>query len=146
MKTRFLAPLLGFVLAALAGGCDNPKSPSGFRLPDGDIPKGKQAFIALKCNSCHSVEGVEMPPPSLFNMPLGGETPRVKTYGQLVTAIINPSHVVSEKYRKLMGDLKISPMPEMNREMTVEQMIDLVAFLQSRYKLIVPPEQNPFYP
>jgi len=129
----------GLTLALLAGCNQSPKSSRGFRLPDGDVKKGKQAFLALKCNQCHKVEGVELPAPGSFNLTLGGETQRVRTYGELVTSIINPSHVISDQYQKELADAKESPMPRFNHEMTVEQMIDLVAFLQSRYKLVEPP-------
>ncbi|MDD5138971.1 MAG: c-type cytochrome [Verrucomicrobiales bacterium] len=139
MKTRLIIFLGGLLVLAVLSGCgNNPKSPRGFRLPDGDADKGRQAFLALKCNTCHKVEGVELPPPSAFNLTLGGEITYVKTYGELVTSIINPSHVLSENYKKELLDAKESPMPKFNHVMTVEQMIDLVAFLQPHYKLIVP--------
>ena len=140
MKSRI--SLVGCLLAVLLSGCDNgPKSSQGFRLPDGDAANGKQAFLALKCHRCHKVEGVELPPPASFNLTLGGETKYVRTYGELVTSIINPSHVIAEQYQKQLADAKESPMPKFNHEMTVEQMIDLVAFLQPRYQLVEPPHQ-----
>ena len=43
------------VLAALCGCGSNPKSGYGLRLPDGDVEKGRQDFIALKCAECHKV-------------------------------------------------------------------------------------------
>lgn len=140
MKSRFiLIPLLGGVMFALLAGCEhNPKSSRGFRLPDGDAAKGKEAFLALQCHKCHKVEGVELPAPVSFNLTLGGETVRVRTYGQLVTSIINPSHVISEQYRKELAEANVSPMPRYNHVMTVEQMIDLVAFLQAHYHLAEP--------
>jgi L-cysteine S-thiosulfotransferase len=137
MKLRIMTACL-LTLCVLPGCDSSPKSERGFRLPDGDAEKGRQAFLALKCHACHKVEGVELPPPNAFNLTLGGETYRVKTYGELVTAIINPSHVLSEKFKKELADAKESPMPKFNHQMTVEQMIDLVAFLQPRYKLVVP--------
>lgn len=145
MKTRLII-MLGVLcaLAALPGCGNNPKSARGFRLPDGDVQKGRQAFLALNCNACHRVEGEELPPPGAFNLTLGGETTNVKTYGELVTSIINPSHVLSEKYQRQLTEAKESPMPKFNQVMTVEQMIDLVAFLQSHYHLVVP--EYPPYP
>ncbi len=130
-------PLLiaGLAAATVLAGCNNPKSSYGLRLPDGNIERGRQAFFSLKCYTCHRVEGVEqLTPPTRFNLTLGGETTRVKTYGELVTAIINPTHFVANKYT---GNVtKESPMPQINEEMTVAQMIDLVAFLQAHYKLV----------
>jgi mono/diheme cytochrome c family protein len=132
-----------FAIGLLAAGCTPPeKSGVGFRLPDGNVDRGKQAFIDLKCSSCHSVEGVHFGTNQItghLNIVLGGETLMVRTYGQLVTAIINPSHIITSRFKdqlKLEG--KLSPMPEFNEVMTVEQMIDLVAFLQPRYRLPPP--------
>jgi mono/diheme cytochrome c family protein len=139
-------PLLAAVVVLLAAGCDLEKSPRGFRLPDGNIDKGKEAFVTLQCNACHSVSGDTFPTPASFNIPLGGETPRIRTYGELVTSIINPSHVISARYRAELREVKESPMMNFNDTMTVSQMIDLVAFLQSRYKLIYPDQRPPYYP
>jgi mono/diheme cytochrome c family protein len=105
-------------------------------LPDGDAKKGEQAFLDLKCHRCHRVEGFASPAPEQFNLLLGGETAQVKTYGQLVTSIINPSHVLSERYQRELNAGPGSPMPSYANEMTVGQMIDLVAFLQRRYRLM----------
>jgi L-cysteine S-thiosulfotransferase len=144
MKSRLI--LMGGLMVALLSGCENsPKSSRGFRLPDGDAEKGKQAFLALQCYKCHKVAGAELPPPVSFNLTLGGETVRVRTYGELVTSIINPSHVLSEPYRKELAEAKVSPMPKYDHVMTVEQMIDLVAFLQSHYK-VLEPTHEPAYP
>ena len=147
MKSLFILALVGFVILVAQLGCDmGPKSVRGCRLPDGDIARGQQAFIALKCYTCHKVQGLEqLPPPTSFNLTLGGETTTIKTYGELVTSLINPSHVISEQYKAKFGDNKESPMPKFNNVMTVEQMIDLVAFLQSRYKLVMP-DYTPYSP
>lgn len=129
-----------FVILLLAWGCaPASKSSRGFRLPDGDVKRGEQAFRDLKCHRCHQVAGVETPAPEGFHLTLGGETRRVKTYGELVTSIINPSHVMSPFYQKELAAAKESPMPRFTREMSVEQMIDLVAFLQSHYRLVESP-------
>ena len=71
---------------------------------------------------------------------LGGEVRQVKTYGALVTSIINPSHSLAPGYPKeLITKDNQSAMANFNDTMTVRQLIDLVAFLQSRYEF-VPPE------
>lgn len=146
MKSQFLPVFGGLVILSALCGCDtNPKSGRGFHLPDGNVEKGKQAFLELKCTTCHRVEGVNLPPPVMFNLTLGGRTSRVRTYGELVTAIINPSHIVSKKYKSAFENGVASPMPRFNHEMTVEQLIDLVAFLQSRYVVEIP-EYKPYSP
>jgi mono/diheme cytochrome c family protein len=135
MKTLpYLLVLL--MLVALSGCSGGVQSGRGFRLPDGDVDQGRQAFLDLKCNSCHEVAGEALPPPSSFNLRLGGETIHVRTYGELVTSVINPSHVVKDQYREALTEAQLSPMPEFNHVMTVEQMIDLVAFLQPQYHLV----------
>jgi len=151
MKPFFdLNKTAGLVLATLLSlssmGCDLERSPRGFRLPDGNIDKGKETFVSLQCTSCHTVAGEDFPAPAHLNIPLGGETPRIRTYGELVTSIINPSHIISARYREELREVKESPMTNFNDTMTVAQMIDLVAFLQSRYRLIYPDQRPPYYP
>ncbi len=117
----------------------NPQA-TGFVLPDGDIEAGKAAFVELACNECHSIneidwtgtaEGVEVK--------LGGEVSSLKTYGQLVTSIINPSHKIARPY--LMEKVAVEGQSNMtiyNEVMTVQQLVDIVAFLQSEYELQLP--------
>lgn len=130
---------LSVFLVLLATGCG--RSAVGFRLPEGDIEKGKAAFIELKCYSCHIVDGVQLPDHVVTKhkpVAIGGPVARVKTYGELVTSIIHPSHKLSEEAKNEWAvDGKLSPMPNFNATMTVEQMIDIVAFLQSRYTQLV---------
>ena len=137
---------LGVILLILLAAAGSPrKSGAGFRLPDGDVQRGKAAFTELKCNTCHTVAGTEIPVPNkayayVRVVVLGGEVRQVKTYGALVTSIINPSHSLAPGYPKeLITKDNHSAMSNFNDTMTVRQLIDIVAFLQSRYKL-VPPE------
>jgi L-cysteine S-thiosulfotransferase len=132
------------LLAMLTIGCVNPRSSAGFRLPDGDAERGKAAFLELKCYNCHTVSGVDLAVRGkeyayLRSVVLGGETRRVRTYGELVTSIINPSHALAPGYPKELitkGDQ--SAMTNFNDTLTVRQLTDLVAFLQSRYQLLPP--------
>jgi sulfur-oxidizing protein SoxX len=121
---------------------EGTKSSKGFRLPDGDPEKGKAAFVSLQCHTCHQVVGIDLPAPAskgTLNFFIGGEVTKLRTYGDLVTSIINPSHGLSPGFdRKRLEGSKLSPMPEFNQVMTVGQMIDLVAFLHPRYKSLVP--------
>lgn len=139
MKTASVT--IGLVVAIASLGCvPSPKSGKGFRLPDGNVEKGKEAFIALKCNACHTIEGVEQfvtgtekPEPPIT---LGGEVVRMKTYGELVTSIINPSHQLAKGYPAEQVSIEgKSKMEDFNDVMTITQLTDLVAFLQSKYKL-----------
>jgi hypothetical protein len=67
---------------------------------------------------------------------LGGTTTKIATYGELVTSIINPSHKVSNKYRVTpMIEDGQSMMRNYNSIMTVDELIDIVAFVQDQYVL-----------
>ncbi len=71
---------------------------------------------------------------------LGGEMYFAKTYGDLVTSIINPDHVLSDEYLdQLPSEVRrrtnSSPM-YMKEDMLVTELIDIVAFLNSRYRLL----------
>ena len=142
---RFITRWSVVLLILLTAACSGPKSGAGLRLPDGDVERGKAAFLELKCNTCHTVAGTEMSSPSkdyayVRVVALGGEVRQVKTYGSLVTSIINPSHSLAPGYPKeLITKGNESAMANFNDKMTVRQLIDLVAFLQSRYQF-VPPE------
>ncbi|HEX9783938.1 MAG TPA: c-type cytochrome [Opitutaceae bacterium] len=141
--------MLGLALAAmLLASCRDPKSAAGFALPDGDIEQGRAAFARLNCTSCHVIVGEtfpEVPAGGMITIPLSGEVNRVRTYGQLVTSIVNPQHIVSSQYEDKYTDAEgRSLMPDFNKTMTVDEMVNLVAYLQSHYKLKVP--DPAFYP
>lgn len=143
MKSSHVYILEAMAVAMLAAGCANT---TGFRFPvqDGDIANGRQAFVDHRCHQCHTVAGVDLPSlagESTVQLRLGGETTAVKSYRDLVGSIINPNHVISERYREqLRLDAEVplvSPMPIVPIDnMTVRQLIDIVTFLDSRYVLI----------
>lgn len=159
MKTvsaRFLFVILALIPFFLSGcgGGEAKRQTKGFFLPGGDVEVGKTIFVAMQCNRCHTVEGVMLPDQDLPELPkirLGGEIYKVKSYGDLVTAIINPQHTLAPQYLAMLSDEEkeegnvSSPMPGFNDSMTVKQLIDLVAFLHSRYKLIDPVVDEYFY-
>lgn len=120
----------------------NPQS-HGFNLPPGNVENGKSTFTRLGCNNCHRIDGViewsgenETTP---INVTLGGTATRIKTYGDLVTSIIHPSHKISQSWKGGMTteDGK-SRMRNYNDIILVADLIDLVEFLQSEYEIIVP--------
>ena len=77
---------------------------------------------------------------------LGGEVARLRTVGDLLTAIVHPSFNISEKMKIPEGKAAAeTPMREVNDRMSVKQMIDLVSFLQPRYKQLPPPENLEYY-
>jgi hypothetical protein len=145
---KFTLPVAALSVAALAllVGCRTyPDYSSEFRFPiqTGDIQEGRAAFVDLGCPQCHAVDGVELPEwkgTRFITMPLGGDLIFAKTYADIVTSIINPNHIISDKYLEQLpanqrARTNTSPM-YMNPEMKVTQLIDIVAFLNSRYKLL----------
>ena len=140
-----------FALIALVAGCSpDPTSAIGFKLPDGDATEGRAVFLYMQCNQCHTVDGLKLPavpdaaPPYVE---LGGRVTHVKTYGQLVTSIINPSHELASGYAAdLVSVNGESNMYIYNRHMTVQELIDLVAFLQSHYDVVPPQFDYRVYP
>ena len=136
-----LVVALSFVI--LGTGCHYYSS-FGFPVEEGDIERGKQVFIDFRCHRCHTVAGVSLPDIEGAASPrleLGGDTSQVKAYSELVTSIINPNHRISERYRELLPQSAVGPlttqMPMEHIEtMTVRELIDLVAFLDSRYVLV----------
>jgi L-cysteine S-thiosulfotransferase len=140
MSRAMSLTLLGALL--IAGCAPAPQSGRGFTLPDGDVEKGREAFVELQCHACHHVDGVEFPAAedgTDMAVQLGGKVPRIQTYGELVTSIINPSHKVAKGYVKEEvtkdDEGKVSRMLNYNEIMTVQQLTDLVKFLQSHYEL-----------
>ncbi|MDZ7643141.1 MAG: cytochrome C [Woeseiaceae bacterium] len=147
---RILIPALAGLLVFL-GGCDrDPMSEVGFRLPEGDPVAGREAFLYMQCNQCHTLYGEELPSVPHMEPPyveLGGPVTRVKTYGQLVTAIINPSHELADGYaEEVVSEDGESNMYVYNRYMTVQELIDIVMFLQPHYDVVVPDYQYRVYP
>ena len=133
--------LASLAMLALAWGCsEESTSGSGFHLPAGDVQEGRSAFQALGCVECHSVAGeADLPAPvASVTLELGGELHKVRTYGQLVTSIIDPSHSISNRAPKEVRETNVTTMKNFNDAMTVTQLIDLVSFLHSKYVQLEP--------
>jgi len=150
MNTRpFLFPLLA-ILWSISACTQDPTSGAGFRLPDGDANQGREVFVYMQCNQCHTIDGIELPEIPFTDPPyveLGGRVATVKTYGDLVTSIINPSHKLASGYAKeRISEDGESNMYNYNRHMTVQELTDLVAFLQSHYDVIPPKFDYRVYP
>ena len=134
-----------FALVVPIVGCAGA-SLFGFPIDQGDVTAGRQAFIDHRCHQCHSIADERLPPLAGADRPileLGGPTTIVRSYADLTTSIINPNHAISERYRdqELLRNTEIpleSPMPRPNlNTMSVRQHIDLVAFLDFKYRLVV---------
>lgn len=136
-------------LTVLLGGCMGEE----LALPEGDVQRGKEAFVALSCNSCHEVgdiEKIESDQAPAIHKELGGSVTRVKSYADLVTSIINPSHRLSARFpqdmtAEIADEYGKSRMPSYNDVMTVQQLVDIVTFLQPEYRVQVPRRDYPMY-
>jgi len=146
-----LSMLLIALLGTLAlAACEADRmSERGFSLPEGNPVLGREAFVYLHCHECHMVTGEEFPASAEAEpfVTLGGRVTRVKTYGELVTAIINPSHKLAKGYPlEVVSNDGQSKMPVYNGYMTVQELIDIVAFLQPHYDVYVPQYEYRVYP
>src|SRR5574341_382676 len=109
-------------------------TPRGWRLtwPPGDSAKGREAFVKLECYSCHEVKGEKFPAPT----EAGKVGPELSAMAPLhepeyfAAALINPSAVI-EQGKGFQAPDGSSKMPSFNESMTVQELIDLVAFLRA---------------
>lgn len=130
---------LVIVLFAVIGlmGCQPPASM--FSLPEGNVAKGEKIFVEMQCLACHTMGGYEQPVAAEgtdISVPLGGKNGKVKTYADLVTSVINPSHILVKGYD--LSTIQVeggSVMPVYNDVMTVDQLVDLVTFLETKYEI-----------
>src|SRR5262249_7972884 len=149
-------PLLGAILAlafAVSGSAQPPSvapesmkpesstggdrkhgTPVGWRFtwPKGDAARGRDVFVKLECQSCHEVRGERFPAPTEPDK-VG---PELSAMGPLhepeyfAEAIINPSAVI-ERGKGYEAPDGSSKMPSYNDSVTVQEVIDLVAYLRS---------------
>lgn len=144
-KIWMLAPAL---LCLVLGACrSQPSGPTDDRSGSarsaptitiaGDAKAGREAFIDLKCTTCHSVltESPEFPSPvSEEKGPAFDRETSKLSPAYLLTAVIDPSHDFSQRTSeatrmRLTGTL--SPMGDYSRVMTVRQLVDIHAYLST---------------
>lgn len=143
--------VVGVVVLSTLGCAKSPESIEEFVLPKGNIVAGEAAFLKMRCYDCHSMSGVDLPvaeQPNQVLVSLGGETTKVTTYGDLLTSIVNPSHRLAPGYtEELIAVDGQSKMTHYNDVMTVSELINLVAYLQTKYRVkkVAPPTRYPPY-
>jgi mono/diheme cytochrome c family protein len=152
LRTVLFYPLVLFTLFALSACTGEGKPLKGFVLPQGDTARGKQVFVDFNCHVCHTIPEIEFPETdyeSPFILEIGGKVYRVKNYGELMTSIVNPDHVISPKYvatlKKSGRETAISPMPYYGETMTIAELIDLVEFLHAQYTKLQPHYYRGYY-
>ena len=105
-------------------------------LPAGDVTAGRQAFMDLRCTTCHAVPSQPDFPAPVSASPGPPIDARLasRDVSYLMTAIMSPSHAISTNTRaevraRLEGTL--SPMGDFSHVMTVRQLIDLHTYVRS---------------
>ena len=109
-------------------------TPTGWRLtwPAGDPARGRDVFTRYECFSCHEVRGEPFP----VSHDAENVGPELAAMGPaheaeyFVEAIINPNAVVEggRGYEAADGSSK---MPSYNDTLTVQELLDLVAYLKA---------------
>lgn len=100
-------------------------------LAMGDPIAGRRAYLALKCNTCHTVAGEPggTKPPRLPGPQLGRSL-ALQSPEQIADLIVAPRHAISKKSGPWLGAAG-SNMGDYAHIMTVQQLMDLVAYLRS---------------
>jgi hypothetical protein len=136
---KFLLLIIVMITTTLIACSKGADSPKGFSLPKGNAKVGEAVFMKYECLSCHTLKGVEQDDiikHANISVALGGKTRQTVTYAELVTSIINPSHKLAARYAVAeVSDDGTSKMTVYNDMMTVTDLINLVAFLQPKYRL-----------
>ena len=102
-----------------------------FSWPVGNPAAGREVFVRLECYACHEVKGETFPAPES-----GKVGPELSFMASLhppeyfAEAIINPNAVVEDGKGYRAPDDK-SKMPSYNDLVTVQEVIDLVAYLRN---------------
>jgi mono/diheme cytochrome c family protein len=112
-----------------------------FALPPGSAQAGRKIFADFECFKCHEVRGEAFPAPRTDKGGVGPELAKMASMHPaeyFAEAIVNPDasvawrikHHKAEKEGYLGPDGK-SKMPSYNGAMTIQQLIDVVAYLKS---------------
>jgi cbb3-type cytochrome oxidase cytochrome c subunit len=109
-------------------------TPTGWRFtwPTGDPARGREVFVKYECFTCHEVRGERFPAP----LDAANVGPELSAMGPLHEAeyfaesIINPGAVIEpgKGYQAPDGSSK---MPSYNDTITVQEVVDLVAYLRA---------------
>lgn len=148
-KIRFLKTITFLLfLGVLITNNSCQTESKGFALPEGSAIMGKALFMDLYCNECHSIADIQWSGNAKkVHYKLGGNVRFQKSYGALVSSVINPSHEIAEKYygQSTASEKGTSKMKNYNEVMTVQELVDIVTFLQSEYEIVRPAYNYPIY-
>lgn len=123
----FLTCFTNSVFAVEAGKSDSMEAAEGFFLPQGDAQAGRDAFVQLKCVTCHTVNGdSSLPAPLSANRgPMLRKWKGDVACGEVMDAIVSPSHRIKGE----LAEGQLSHMGDFSNVMTVRQLIDITAYL-----------------
>lgn len=106
-----------------------------FELPDGNSTTGRAVFVKMSCYSCHAVQGDTHPEPvaqPTVPVVLGPEYAKWSNE-RLALSIVDPSHNVPKEFR-YSPDIRLGTLSRMGNYrdvMTVQELVDIVAYLRS---------------
>ena len=125
MSDRRGLPAIAAALLVLSTCGSGRHSSSAFRLAaDGDVDRGKAAFLALGCHDCHEVAGTDLPDPTVqppVPVVLGGMVDTKFSDAYLVTSIIYPSYNLAPYPKGQITTRGQSRMPHNIDQITVRQ-------------------------
>jgi hypothetical protein len=128
------------LLVAAAALAQEPKVPEGWRfeLPPGNAQAGEQAFAKMQCYACHKVPSKQFADPSQKPGDIGPDL--TAAYARLpreylAESIINANRIHAHgtfklSYRASDGSTR---MGDYSESMMVRELLDIVAFLQTRH-------------
>jgi mono/diheme cytochrome c family protein len=121
--------------AARPGAPSAHGDPQGwrFKLPaGGDVARGRAAFEKFECYKCHEVKGERFPAPGQRDA-IGPELSSMVGHhsaGFLAESVMNPGAFIDKGQGYASPD-GTSKMPSFNDSMTVQDLVDVVTYLQS---------------
>lgn len=104
-----------------------------FLIPNGDPDAGEELFIELQCHQCHMVRGENIPPIDRGPQDVGPDLTGMGSHHPpeyFAEAIMNPNRVIVEE-KGYAGKDGLSTMPSYSDILTIQELIDLVAYLSS---------------
>jgi mono/diheme cytochrome c family protein len=104
-----------------------------FTLPAGDPARGKQVFVDAGCFKCHAIQGADMPDAGAEKRP-GPELTGMGAHHPaeyFAESILAPNAVIVTG-PGFTGTDGLSIMPSYADSLTVEQLLDVVAFIKSQ--------------
>lgn len=104
-----------------------------FRIPKGDVADGRKAFVKMECFACHNIDGEKFPKlaedPAKVGPDLTGMGPMHGDGAYFFESIVNPSRIIVKGPGYIKNGLSV--MPSYADSMTLQEAVDLVAYLKS---------------